>query len=114
MEKTLEQLKYDEIIRCAQYRNGWRESHESAFLVSFNDFWNNELVTPQEHCDALWNSAYELFQTSALTAEYLTKLNPDFIIPPVPYEYTINQDWTVTIGEKILIATEDTETQVET
>lgn len=106
IEKTQQEIKLDEMRRCAEYRNGARGAHESAFLVSFNDFWNNPIVSPQEHCDALGNKAYQLFQTSAITAKYLMTLNPEFVMPTIPYDFTINEDWTVTIGEKIVIEPE--------
>ena len=57
LPKTDTEIKADEIRRCADYRKGAGEAFISAFEVSFNDFWNNSIVTPQEQCDAFGTDA---------------------------------------------------------
>jgi hypothetical protein len=102
IEKTESEVKNDEVRRCASFRWGALDTHKSYFEKSFDDFWNNAIVTPQEHCDALGNQAIQFFQIAALTIEYINTIDPSWIPPTVPYNFTINQDGTVTIGNKIV------------
>jgi hypothetical protein len=102
IEKTQEEIKRDEIRRCAEYRKGALEAHTSAYEVAFHEFWNNSIVTPQEQCDALGTNAMQFFITSQTTATYIKTLNPGWTPPEVPYEFTINADGTVLIGDKIV------------
>jgi hypothetical protein len=101
IEKTEQEIKVDEIRRCAEYRRGALEAHISAYEVAFKDFWENEKVTPQEQCDALGDKASQFFQVSQLTQQYIKTLKPDWGEPKMPYEFTVNEDGTVVIGNKI-------------
>lgn len=103
IEKTEDEVKVDEIRRCAVYRNGAVEAHISAYEVAFNDFWHNPTVTPQEQCDALGTVAIQFFQVSALTQEYIKTLKPDWIPPAMPYLFEVNKDGSITIGDKITL-----------
>jgi len=107
IEKTADEVKLDEIRRCAEYRKGALEAHISAYTVSFNDFWNNPTVSPQEQCDALGTGALAFFQISSITQDYIKALKPDWVAPVVPYEFTINEDGSVVIGDKIEVEVEE-------
>lgn len=103
IEKTEQEIKLDEIRRCAEYRRGAVESHISAYEVAFNDFWNNsEGVTAQEHCDALGSNAIQFFNASQATQNYILSIMPAWTPPTIPNEYVINPDGTITIGEVII------------
>jgi len=101
IEKTEAELKADEVRRCAEYRKGTLEALTSAFTVSFNDIFNNSILTPQEHFDFFGNNAAQFFQTFTATAQFIKSMNPDFEVPTIPYEYIVNDDGTITVGEKI-------------
>ena len=107
IQKTEDEIKIDEIRRCADFRKRAVEAHISSYEEAFNDFWNNSLVTPQEQCDALGNSAVQFFIVSATTQQYILALKPDWTPPFIPYEFTCNEDGTVVIGNKIEIITEE-------
>ena len=101
VNKTTEDIKKAELIRCAEYRKGAVDALKSAIIVSFNDFWNNRILTPQEICDANGTDAALLFSLLSDLNEFIkTKLDPSFKLPDIPYEYTINADGTVVIGDR--------------
>lgn len=100
-ELTPEEIKNNEILRCATYRKGTLEALYSAYIVSFNDFWYNSIVTPQEVCNFYGNQAGQLFYVSSKTFEFMYLLNPTLVPPFIPFEFTVNEDGTVTIGEPI-------------
>jgi hypothetical protein len=89
--------KQEEIKRCAIYRKGALESIVSAYETSFNDFWNNNIVTPQEHCDYFGNKARDFFIVNSQILAFIQSLKPDYQGLPIPNEFVINEDGTVTI-----------------
>jgi hypothetical protein len=91
-----EQVK-DEIIKeSLRFLNGAKRKHMSAF----RKFWYNPNATPQEICDKFGTNAKEVFIASKATEDYIKILDETYKAPEVPYEFTINADGTVTIGEK--------------
>ncbi len=70
--------------------------------TSFNLVWDNpEGLTPQEILDGFGTDAGELFIFSAQMQTLLLTVNPDYEFLTPPYNYVINPDGTVTVGEKI-------------
>jgi len=69
----------------------------------FNKIWYNEEFTPQEVFDTFGNETIELFIASA-KSEQLQKdlLGDDYTELVVPYNFTLNEDGTVTVGDKIV------------
>ena len=66
---------------------------------AFQILWYNPLG-PQAILDAFGTSAVELFVVSQKTEDFIKELKPDYEPLEVPYEFTINQDGTVTVGDK--------------
>lgn len=113
IEKTPEELKIEEIRRFALFRKMALENYVQAYEISFRDFWYNPLVTPQEHCDFFGDKASEFFLINSIISENIKKIIPDYVAPTIPYEYFINEDGTVTIGEKIIIEEQVEEESVD-
>jgi hypothetical protein len=67
---------------------------------NFTAIWKNLRITPQEIFDAFGTDARELFIAASGIASVINAIKPNTITEPVPYEYTINEDGTVKIGEK--------------
>lgn len=64
--------------------------------------WNNQQgLTPQEVFDALGTNGAELFQLSGLLVQTVNAAKPGAINPAQPYEFTINEDGTVTVGNPV-------------
>ena len=67
----------------------------------FNMLWNNPKATPQEILDQYGEEAAALFSFSSQIQAMATAIDPGFVALVPPYEYTINPDGTVIVGEKI-------------
>lgn len=72
-------------------------NHERNFKL----IWNHPEITPQEIFDKFGESAIQLFQASAATQQYIQAVKPDYEPLVPPYNFEINEDGTVTVGEKI-------------
>lgn len=73
---------------------------EQRFL--FNRIWYNDKYTPQQIFDKLGSLSVELFIASGKAEAYLAEMEgEDYVSLKVPYEFTINEDGTVTVGDKI-------------
>jgi len=75
-------------------------------IGSYNDIrqmvWNNRQgLTPQEVFDALGTNGAELFQLSGLLVTTVNTAKPDTLDAAQPYEFTINPDGTVTVGDPV-------------
>ena len=63
--------------------------------------WENPAgLTPQEVFDALGSDSAQLFQLSALLVQTVNAAQPGTLDPAQPYNFTINPDGTVTVGDK--------------
>jgi hypothetical protein len=84
--------------------NGMRSGFNGVkqnFLQTFKNVWANpQGLEPQEIFDAFDKDAATLFDIANKTAQFILSVDPDFAVPEIPYLYTINQDGTVTVGEK--------------
>jgi hypothetical protein len=67
----------------------------------FNMLWNNPKASPQEILDEYGTDAAELFSFSLQIQTMAKAIDPTYVRLVSPYEYTINPDGTVTIGDKI-------------
>ena len=67
----------------------------------FQQLWKSPKVTPQEILDEYGTDAAQLFAFSAQLQALALGINPDYEPLVSPYEYIINPDGTVTVGEKI-------------
>jgi hypothetical protein len=76
----------------------------TSFKGLFEKVWNHPDLTPQEVMDSFGTEAKDLFILSQATCDYLNAIVPGTITDAnstPPYEYTINDDGTVTIGAKL-------------
>jgi hypothetical protein len=93
---TQEQLNLkvkSEIVNCAKRGLQMTKNlHEK----SFNLIWQNE--DPQAILDLFGTNAAELFYASSETEALIKKRDSAYEAPTVPYEYTVNEDGTVTVG----------------
>jgi hypothetical protein len=81
-QKTKQELQMEEARRQAQYRQGMLVAFASALCVAYRDFWKNPLLSPQEQCDLLGDSAMELFAKHAVGVQFVLENMPnitDFI-----------------------------------
>lgn len=110
IEKTPEELELNEARRQAEYRLNTLISFASALYVTYKDFWNNKIITPQKQCDILGTRASELFLKHTSGVQFvltnlpnITDYIPDFMditVIPQDKEVVINQDGSVTITNK--------------
>ena len=75
---------------------------KGTYLNGFNTVWKHPKLTPQEIFDAFGTDARDLVVSSYGVAQALNAIVPNTITEIPPYEYTINDDGTVTVGEKKL------------
>ena len=67
----------------------------------YTDVWVNPDLTPQEVFDSLGTSGAELLALADVLSSTVNGVVPGTIETGYPYEYTINEDGTVTIGDLI-------------
>jgi len=67
----------------------------------FNMLWNNPKATPQEILDEYGTDAASLFSFSLQIQTMAKAIDPGYVPLVSPYEYTINRDGTITVGDKI-------------
>ena len=64
--------------------------------------WQNpQGLTPQQVFDALGTEGAELFQLSSLLVQTVNAAKPDTLDGSQPYNFTVNDDGTVTVGEPV-------------
>lgn len=101
IKKTQEEIVKDNILSWYKQINDTIQYDIDKYNESFEMFWSEENVTPQERCDMLGNQAYKVFEDSMDRIVHLMKYQPTWNPPIPPYKYTINEDGTVTIGKLI-------------
>ena len=70
---------------------------------SSNFIWNNPDATPQEIFTELGTEGYKLFELSSALVQVANQANPSSPITlNIPYEYVINPDGSVTVGDPIV------------
>ena len=67
----------------------------------FNLLWNNPKATPQEILDEYGTDAAALFSFSSQIQTMATAIDSGFVALVPPYNYTVNGDGTVTVGDLI-------------
>lgn len=78
-----------------------QKQREEAQKGAFNLIWHNPKASPQEMINAFGNEAVQLFILSRTNEEQIKAINPDWEYLVPPYEVTLNEDGTVTIGDLI-------------
>jgi hypothetical protein len=77
IEKTEEEVKKEEARRQAIYRRDLLVGFASGLYVAYKDFWNNEILTPQEQCDLLGSEAFDLFSRHQAGVVFVMQNLPD-------------------------------------
>lgn len=72
---------------------------ERAHSATFNMIWNGNL-SPQEIMDDFGTEAFKLFRDSAALQTLFAAVIDGYVPLVPPYEFTINQAGTVTIGAR--------------
>ena len=98
-QKTKEELLKEKVSRIVQSANGLIDMIKAEHTMSFIALWSHE--NPQEIFDLLGSESALMFRDSHGIQTLLKTVDPDYELLVPPYEYTINQDGTVTIGDKI-------------
>lgn len=92
-KRTNQQIR---VLLNNQFRQIIQVTNQVAELV-----WNNaEGLTPKEVVDALGTDAVQLFQIGAVMAGAINAITPNTLPTEAPYNVTINQDGSVTVGDK--------------
>ena len=81
------------------------KTHET-LVATYRDLydrvWENRLgLTPQQVFDGLGTQGVELFKLSQLLVTTVNSATPGSIGATQPYDYTINPDGTVTVGDPL-------------
>lgn len=69
--------------------------------AAFDLVWNNSKFTPGQILDQFGSDAAELFIVSSKVQTLLKEIYPNYEEAVPPYNYTLNQDGTVTVGSKV-------------
>lgn len=114
IEKTQEELNKEVANEFVTYLNNVVKGTDNRIKSLANMFWANPVIISE----ALGSDAVKLFQLLGSLEGLLGAYDDSFVPVTVPYEFTINQDGTVTIGDKINveenITEEDTTDEVPT
>lgn len=100
-EPTRQELLTQEVNKIKQSLKVSQERHEADQKTAFDRIWNNPSFTPQELIAGFGTDAAELFVKSVTNEMCIKQINPSWKMMSSPYEVTLNQDGTVTVGECI-------------
>lgn len=102
-EKTKEDYAKEVLTAINSHAINTLENKKINYQTAFNLVWNPANCTPQDVFDLMGTSAVELFQKAQIEIESIIALDPTYV-PPMPTEYPnykINEDGTVTAGDKV-------------
>lgn len=77
LEQSQYEIKRNEVRNQTEYRKWAIIAFASALVVAYKQFWNNNIVTPQEQCDILWEQAPLLFQKHSSGVVFVLENIPD-------------------------------------
>lgn len=101
-EPTLEQKKERVSRRIKQRSTETLFGLIGTYEELKNAVWNNpQGLTPQQVFDSLGTDASQLFSLSTVLVQTVNTVQPNTLVDSHPYNYTINEDGTVTVGEII-------------
>jgi hypothetical protein len=101
IEKTKEELAKEAVSVFSKESQDVLDNYKYNYQRLFSMIWNTS-VHPQDFFDVLGSQAVSIFQTAQEVVTHIMKLDPSYTPPSAPYEFNINEDGTVTIGEKII------------
>ena len=97
IEKTQEEINKEIANNFVDYLNNVVQGTDNRIKKLATMFWAN----PVEINEALGTETGKLFQLLGSLEALLGQYNPDYKPFTVPYEFTVNEDGSVTIGDKI-------------
>lgn len=101
-ELTLEQKKERTKIRIARKSYETFQGLVGTYVELKQTVWENpQGLTPQQVFDALGTNGGELFSLSTLLVTTVNTVIPGTLTDTHPYEFTINPDGTVTVGNPV-------------
>lgn len=100
IEKTPEELAKEAVIAFSKESQSVLDNYKYNYQRLFNMIWNTK-VHPQDFFDCMGTNAVKVFQAAQETVTYIKKFDPAYTPEAAPYEYVINQDGTVTVGDKL-------------
>lgn len=83
--------------QVAMFNQQGLDSLKQSVTNSFHLVWYAS--NPQAVLDEFGSSAVELFQASVAAQEFIKQFDNTWVDLVTPYEFTINEDGTVTVGE---------------
>jgi len=106
LKKTQEELAKEAVISFSKESQDVLDNYKYNYQRLFSMIWNSS-VHPQDFFDVLGSQAVTIFQTAQEVVTHIMKLDPTYEALSAPYEFEINNDGTVTVGEKIIIESEE-------
>lgn len=97
--KTKEELAKEQLNDFSRESSVVLGNYKDNYKRLFDMIWNSE-VPPQDFFDIMGSNAVSVFVTAQKVVTHIMELDPTYTAPAAPYEYTINPDGTVTVGEK--------------
>jgi len=101
IEKTHDEILKDEVLKIIESSNNISKGTDIRHKNLWNLIWNNKNVTPQEIFDVFSTDAYKLFELSSALQTLLSRVIENYQFMTPKYEYTINEDGSVTVGSLI-------------
>lgn len=106
IEKTQDELNKDIANEYVSYLNQVVEGTDNRIKELARRFWEN----PQVISEALGSNTGKLFMLLGSLETLLSQYDESYVKFTVPYEYTVNKDGSVTIGDKIEVEETNEET----
>ena len=106
IEKTTEELAKEAVMSFSKESQDVLDNYKYNYQRLFSLIWNSS-IHPQDFFDVLGSKAVTIFQTAQEVVTHIMKLDPTYVPPSAPYEFTIENDGTVTVGDKIIIESEE-------
>lgn len=96
-QKTAEQIADEQIVAINAHADASLENFKINYQTSFDLVWKNPNSTPQEIFNRLGCQAVQLFLRARAVVSCLKEIDPSYVDPVPPVEYTINDNGTVTV-----------------
>ena len=104
MFKTIEKTEEEKLVDLVNTFNNESvlslDNVKHNYKRLFDMLWLQD--NPQAFFDLMGNEAYKVFETAQKTVLYIMSIDPTYTQPEAVYEYTVNADGTVTVGDKII------------
>lgn len=97
--KSAQDVAIEQVAAINAHATASAQNAAHNYQVAFDLVWNNPSSTPQDIFDVLGNEAVQLFLQARACIAYLQAVIPGYQEPVPPYQYTLNEDGTVTCGE---------------